>query len=176
MQERAPPDALLRTQPPAVNARPRAVLLVHTFSWPLLAGRCQWAAQTSSIMDSLPTVPVELQGAWKRRYIRRRTTAGGALGPECTAPVIYVQTPLAFVDVRAWHGRPSDPQGGKMMAFGGVTTAEVTELQAAHAHCCSTNARPSISTYTHTHARARAQLSLTLTRCLKSVASANPAG
>lgn len=68
---------------------------------------------------SLEPVPGFLQGAWIRHYIRRAIDEIGTLGPPCTHPVLYVQTPHAFVDVRPWHGPASK---GATMAFAGVTT------------------------------------------------------
>ena len=68
---------------------------------------------------SLEPVPGFLQGAWIRHYIRRAIDEIGTLGPPCSHPVLYVQTPHAFVDVRPWHGPANE---GATMAFAGVTT------------------------------------------------------
>jgi hypothetical protein len=79
-------------------------------------------------LESAPPCPLEpvpgfLQGAWRRRYIRRTIDEHGTLGEPSTAPVWYVQTAHAFVDVRARHG---DRAQGETMAFAGVITAAST--------------------------------------------------
>ena len=47
----------------------------------------------------LPPLPRWLWGSWRRAWMR------GAAGRASTAPAAYVQTPLAFVDVRPAEGR-----------------------------------------------------------------------
>ena len=81
---------------------------------------------TFGTFGTLPPVPHFLQGAWSRRYIQR-ATEDGSWGPRSTAPVRYIQTPYAFVDVRVWkeEGVPwKDP--GRVMAFAGITTTANT--------------------------------------------------
>ena len=81
---------------------------------------------TFGTFGTLPPVPYFLQGAWSRRYIQR-ATEDGSWGPRSTAPVRYIQTPYAFVDVRAWkdEGVPwKDP--ARVMAFAGITTTTDT--------------------------------------------------
>ena len=81
---------------------------------------------TFGTFGTLPPVPYFLQGAWSRRYIQR-ATEDGSWGPRSTAPVRYIQTPYAFVDVRAWkdEGVPwKDPS--RVMAFAGITTTTDT--------------------------------------------------
>lgn len=73
----------------------------------------------------LTPVPSSMQGVWTRHYIRRRD-ASKELGPQCTFPVTYVQTPHAFVDVRPWHGEPAPDPRNETMAFAGVTTCELS--------------------------------------------------
>jgi hypothetical protein len=81
---------------------------------------------TFGTFGTLPPVPHFLQGAWSRRYIQR-VTEDGSWGPRSTAPVRYIQTPYAFVDVRVWkdEGVPwKDP--ARVMAFAGITTTADT--------------------------------------------------
>ena len=81
---------------------------------------------TFGTFGTLPPVPHFLQGAWSRRYIQR-VTEDGSWGPRSTAPVRYIQTPYAFVDVRTWkdEGVPwKDP--ARVMAFAGITTTADT--------------------------------------------------
>jgi len=74
-------------------------------------------------MTFFDSVPQFLQGTWHRRYIRRAIAEDGSLGPPNTAPVRYIQTPHAFIDVRPWH---ADDGTSSTMAFAGVTTTSVT--------------------------------------------------
>ncbi len=90
------------------------------------------------------TVEDYLIGSWKRNYIKRRAPdTGGGLGPkDSRVEVFYVQTPLAFVDIRRPiidndnnEGPPrsslSSTEG--VLAFGGVTRVE---NHLVHWHSC----------------------------------------
>ena len=87
---------------------------------------------------TLEPVPQFLQGTWVRRYIRRATGEDGSLGPPNTAPVRYIQTPHAFVDVRPWQ---PDDGTSSTMAFAGVTTTSVTLPPGAGSWASGSSAR-----------------------------------
>ena len=71
-------------------------------------------------MPPPPPVPPFLQGVWRRRYIKRFD--GTTPSQTDRSPVLYVQTPLAFVDVRSVddNSLPSTT----CMAFAGITTVK----------------------------------------------------
>lgn len=88
----------------------------------------------------VPDVPVWLQGAWSRNYIRRADATTGELGARCSrVEVRYVQTPWAFVDIR----RPLEQclhegEDAGTLAFGGVTTVSHEDGggPVVHWHAC----------------------------------------